>query len=1097
MNPKRILFLVMIIIPCLFCSLSMGQKEPIDYIWGESQSDVQLGSRSFTSTQILGQPVLIQYQLKNSSRNTIRCYIQPSVVLRSTTVWAGGYIGIVTQDNKPLVCRRPVPFPDKGVDIAPGKTYENKINLSQYFDFPGPGVYKASLTLRVHPSKDPSGNTGFDASSGEFQIVLEEDKTQKPAKSFDGDLELDKEIPVNLEWGTKDDPRMLVVQSVRFEVKKFYAGSFEVVQPHALLKMELISFPKTTWEIAIALIDETGIEMGYGQTSFSNSGIIISDRLWSPREDDITLTLKGEIIRAKKFRISVKQTSEKPSEENINVSFPQEKIPDKTVMVGYVDDSAEGKRSLAASGHAVSFLRPEKEHYIEAVQIFASRYGLPQAPEEDFHLYILNEKKEVLADIPYPYGMIERTDMMWYNLRTPSIEVPEQFFIALAFNPHQTKGIYLGYDENVDKTHSFTGLPEDGYEEVKEKYDWMVRVYLAEEPTKEKGVKCLADWKPPVRVNPFEGCLEAKYDAGESEHMQSYGGRGPAVKISLKDLGAPGRDLVLKGFRLYSSRYGSGYDTEKTFLYGSVLDSEQKLIQEFSFPYSLFSYKVKWVDLALDRKIVIKGGTESITIAFDPEAHQYKGIYFRYNQDPEKSHSFCGKVGKGFNEIPEREWIIRAYFEPVEQKEEQDVYMIHFKSKAPFAPVCARDLLTAFNESLSPDINTHDFRFDKAGGELTGMILVDGKAGLDGVLNMIKKNAKLEILEWKKGETDLLAKLKDMDLSGYAERPEGKTGSAESKGRNWGPEQATGEPDTPGYGDVPTAWASLTADGQDEWLVLEYENAVIPARIEIHETYNPGAVHRVTIFDEDGEEIEVWKILSLAGGSVRNVLNIPVEKNIKTKKIKIYLDSKLIPGWNEIDAVGLVDTEGKTQWGKKAEASSTYAEPQRGIPSSGATQGRAWGPEQATGEPDTPGYGDIITAWASLTPDDQDEWLLLEYENAVIPTIIEIHETYNPGAVCRVTLFDQVGKELEIWKAEKIVPGSERNVLKIPVKGNIQTLKVKIYLDSKKVPGWNEIDAVGLVGTEGKTQWAKKAEASSTYASGANDGGFISRGIKQ
>jgi hypothetical protein len=278
---------------------------------------------------------------------------------------------------------------------------------------------------------------------------------------------------------------------------------------------------------------------------------------------------------------------------------------------------------------------------------------------------------------------------------------------------------------------------------------------------------------------------------------------------------------------------------------------------------------------------------------------------------------------------------------------------------------------------------------------------------------------------------------------------------------------------------------------------------VIPARIEIHETYNPGAVCSVTIFDEDDMEYEIWKGEDpTPQGSGRGVSQIPVDKNIKTKKLKIFLDSKKVPGWNEIDAVGLVDKDGKTQWAKNAGASSTYAEQSRAPrirpqTSEPPLKGRQWGPEQATGEQDTPGYGDIVTAWASLTPDDQDEWLLLEYENAVIPSRIEIHETFNPGSVCRVTLFDQVGKEIEIWKSEKIVPGTERNVLKIPVKGNIQTQKVKIYLDSKKVPGWNEIDAVGLVDAEGKTHWAKKAEASSTYASGSNSEGFFSRFIRQ
>jgi hypothetical protein len=49
---------------------------------------------------------------------------------------------------------------------------------------------------------------------------------------------------------------------------------------------------------------------------------------------------------------------------------------------------------------------------------------------------------------------------------------------------------------------------------------------------------------------------------------------------------------------------------------------------------------------------------------------------------------------------------------------------------------------------------------------------------------------------------------------------------------------------------------------------------------------------------------------------------------------------------------------------------------------------RAWGPEQATGPPDTHQAGDIQTAWASLTPDQQKEWLLLEYAGPVVPEAV-------------------------------------------------------------------------------------------------------------
>jgi beta-lactamase regulating signal transducer with metallopeptidase domain len=145
--------------------------------------------------------------------------------------------------------------------------------------------------------------------------------------------------------------------------------------------------------------------------------------------------------------------------------------------------------------------------------------------------------------------------------------------------------------------------------------------------------------------------------------------------------------------------------------------------------------------------------------------------------------------------------------------------------------------------------------------------------------------------------------------------------------RNWGPEQVTGEPDTPQAGDRPTAWASRTPDGQDEWLLLEYAEPVVPRAVMVHETYNPGAVVRVTAFRLDGTEVEVWKgVDPTPPDEPMGVSVIPVKVDFKTNRIKVYIDSKSFPGWNEIDAVGLRDDAGKVLWAAAVEASSNYAE---------------------------------------------------------------------------------------------------------------------------------------------------------------------------
>jgi len=144
---------------------------------------------------------------------------------------------------------------------------------------------------------------------------------------------------------------------------------------------------------------------------------------------------------------------------------------------------------------------------------------------------------------------------------------------------------------------------------------------------------------------------------------------------------------------------------------------------------------------------------------------------------------------------------------------------------------------------------------------------------------------------------------------------------------------------------------------------------------------------------------------------------------------------------------------------------------------------RSWGPEQATGEPDTPEAGDYSTAWASNTPDGQDEWLRLRYRRAVTPTAVHVYETYNPGALYRITAINSSGREIEIWSGKDPVPvGSGMGKAAVPVATGFKTDCITIYLKSSKVPSWNEIDAVGLLDGSEKVHWAVSATASSSFA---------------
>ena len=155
---------------------------------------------------------------------------------------------------------------------------------------------------------------------------------------------------------------------------------------------------------------------------------------------------------------------------------------------------------------------------------------------------------------------------------------------------------------------------------------------------------------------------------------------------------------------------------------------------------------------------------------------------------------------------------------------------------------------------------------------------------------------------------------------------------------------------------------------------------------------------------------------------------------------------------------------------------------------------RSWGSEQATGKPNTLGAGDISTAWASRTQDVQAEWLELTYEQAVKPVEVHVVETYNPGALFKVTATTPSGMEVVLWKGEDPTPSdvaAKRGTSIVKVTAAIKTNRIRIHLASQDVPGWNEIDAVGIKDDAGRMHWAKSATASSEYATGEKPGWIL------
>ncbi|MCG3134691.1 MAG: hypothetical protein HMLKMBBP_02037 [Planctomycetes bacterium] len=153
---------------------------------------------------------------------------------------------------------------------------------------------------------------------------------------------------------------------------------------------------------------------------------------------------------------------------------------------------------------------------------------------------------------------------------------------------------------------------------------------------------------------------------------------------------------------------------------------------------------------------------------------------------------------------------------------------------------------------------------------------------------------------------------------------------------------------------------------------------------------------------------------------------------------------------------------------------------------------KPWSAIQITGEPDTIRGGDLGTAWAAKQPEMGLVTIELGYAEAVLIERIRIHETLCPGGVVEIAwrdgghdgghdgVRDGVGDWRPLWSG-RADSGSAPRWFEAEPSVSVVAREIRLTIDTAVAQGWEEIDAVELVGGGGR-QWASSARASSSYA---------------
>lgn len=122
--------------------------------------------------------------------------------------------------------------------------------------------------------------------------------------------------------------------------------------------------------------------------------------------------------------------------------------------------------------------------------------------------------------------------------------------------------------------------------------------------------------------------------------------------------------------------------------------------------------------------------------------------------------------------------------------------------------------------------------------------------------------------------------------------------------------QVLGKPNVlPAGGQNPNAWVP-DRPNRKEFLKLGFDQPMQVRQIAIAESYNPSALYRVSLIDENGQEYLVHTLNPQAIPLKGRMLNLFVERTpYKVAAVKLEFDGAAVPDYYGIDAVAIADSE--------------------------------------------------------------------------------------------------------------------------------------------------------------------------------------------
>jgi OOP family OmpA-OmpF porin len=131
--------------------------------------------------------------------------------------------------------------------------------------------------------------------------------------------------------------------------------------------------------------------------------------------------------------------------------------------------------------------------------------------------------------------------------------------------------------------------------------------------------------------------------------------------------------------------------------------------------------------------------------------------------------------------------------------------------------------------------------------------------------------------------------------------------------KEYSAQQVLGKPNKcPSAGDSPCAWFGKSDGlygGKEEHIKVGYKKPMQIQQVAIAENYNPGAVEKVILYDMQDAPHVVYHGEAAPVAQQSRVMNVTFLKtDYKVKAVELVLQCGKVPGFNEIDAIGIANS---------------------------------------------------------------------------------------------------------------------------------------------------------------------------------------------